>query len=95
MRLRLRLRVTDARPPRRGLYLTDTPRPGCGDCQGRGGWTAYLADGPSGEDGCAEDIPCRCWEPSRRRPLLLLPRPPRRILRRRTRGPAEPPEPPF
>ncbi|MFE7410222.1 hypothetical protein [Streptomyces laurentii] len=73
--MRLRLRVTDW--PRRTLTLTDTPRPGCPDCQGQGGWNRDYGD-ETGEYAGTEWDPCHCWNENRSWTLLRLPRIPRR-----------------
>lgn len=79
MPLRLRVRYTTW--PRPALELTDTPRPKCPDCRGKGGWTEYRADGP--ESDITEWEFCGCWKPARA--WLLLPIP-RRLTKRTAAG---------
>ncbi|OSC69654.1 hypothetical protein B5180_26615 [Streptomyces sp. BF-3] len=87
MRLRLQLTGWD----RRTLTLTDTPRPDCPRCKGEGGF-AYDYGDHEGEYAGTEWDPCTCWDETRRRTLLRLPRMPRR--RRVARDPWSS-EPPF
>lgn len=70
--LRLRIRVTDW--PRKALILTDTPRPDCPDCQGRGGHDVDWADYETGEYAGTDWDPCGCWTWYRRWALVPLPR---------------------
>lgn len=88
---RLRLRTTTW--PRRALVLTDTPRPDCPDCQGRGGTAHDYGDHDTGEYAGTDWEPCTCWDENRRWLLLPLPRLPR--LRRRTTTDPWSAEPPF
>lgn len=69
----LRIRIRYRAWPRPALVLTDTPRPGCPDCRGEGGWTADYAD-QDGEYGGTDDVWCDCWQPNRAWLLLPLPR---------------------
>ncbi|BAG19731.1 MULTISPECIES: hypothetical protein [Streptomyces] len=87
MRLRLQLTGWD----RRTLILTDTPRPDCPLCAGHGG-LAYDYGDHEGEYAGTEWDPCTCWDETRRRTLLRLPR-----LRRRHQVARDPwsDEPPF
>ncbi|MFJ9261071.1 hypothetical protein ACIRP4_12500 [Streptomyces bacillaris] len=87
MRLRLQLTGWD----RRTLTLTDTPRPDCPLCDGHGG-RGYDYGDHEGEYAGTEWDPCTCWDETRRRTLLRLPRIPRR--RRSDRDPWSS-EPPF
>ncbi|MFZ4271142.1 hypothetical protein ACOZFM_00360 [Streptomyces arboris] len=87
MRLRLQLTGWD----RRTLTLTDTPRPDCPLCDGHGGFQHHYGD-HNGEYAGTEWDPCTCWDETRRRTLLRLPRIPRR--RRADRDPWSN-EPPF
>ncbi|MFD3979416.1 hypothetical protein ACFWR6_12570 [Streptomyces griseus] len=73
MRLRLQLTGWD----RRTLTLTDTPRPDCPLCDGHGG-RGYDYGDHEGEYAGTEWDPCTCWDETRRRTLLRLPRIPRR-----------------
>ncbi|MBP5938556.1 hypothetical protein [Streptomyces acidiscabies] len=84
--LRLRLKVIVC--PRRELALTDTPRPDCDNCHGRGGTVHDYGDYDTGEFAGTDYEPCDCWT-AWRLPLLPLPS----WLRRRPRGgySAEPP----
>ncbi|MGK5529334.1 hypothetical protein [Streptomyces sp. URMC 129] len=77
---RLRLELTDW--PRHGLVVTDTARPDCPDCHGRGGWDEDVADA-SGEYADTEVVWCGCWDPECRWLLLPLPR---RLVERRLRA---------
>ncbi|MEU5302746.1 hypothetical protein ACH4YO_18590 [Streptomyces noursei] len=74
-----RLRIQRAICPHRGLYLADTPRPDCPDCEGDGG-TAYDYGDHNGEYAGTDWEPCHCWDQDRRWLLMPLPRLP---LRRR------------
>ena len=77
--MRLRLRYTDWPVP--AVALADTPRPGCCNCDGEGGYqSAGLGEEPENEI-------CDCWEPDRRWRLLPVPR----WIARRWHGWAEPP----
>lgn len=80
--------------PRPRLILTDTPHPGCAQCDGHGGWGEDYADA-EGEYGGTEEVTCLCWAPDRAWTVLPFPRRPR-WLRRRTAS-ADPwsTEPPF
>ena len=90
-RWRLRYRTW----PRPALYLTDTPRPGCPDCHGDGGWEEDYAD-QDGDYGGTEGVLCACWDPARMRALLRLPHRVLRLLRRLRRPPGGySDEPPF
>ena len=67
-----RLRIGRTTWPRRALVLTDTPRPNCRTCQGEG----HRDYGPDETDeyGGTDGEPCPCWDETRRRTLLPLPR---------------------
>ncbi|MGW8378430.1 hypothetical protein [Streptomyces sp. ODS28] len=68
---RLRILYTDCRP---GLVLTDTPRPNCWACGGEGGHWRDYGDPETGEYAGTEWDPCPCWDDTRVRTLLPLPR---------------------
>ncbi|MFI6640119.1 hypothetical protein [Streptomyces sp. NPDC050504] len=78
---RLRIQLTGW--PRRNLILTDTPRPGCRDCRGTGGFEYDYGDYETGEYAGTDWNPCHCWNENRRWVLLPLPRLPRWLHRRR------------
>lgn len=81
---RLRIRYTACRP---GLILTDTPRPNCWACQGDGGHYRDYGHHEDGEYADTEWESCPCWDETRCRTLLPLPRITRRARRaRRARG---------
>ncbi|MGW0756337.1 hypothetical protein ACWD1Y_07590 [Streptomyces sp. NPDC002814] len=69
--LRLRLKVIGC--PRRALALTDTPRPGCPDCQGAGGIAHDYGHPETGEYEGTDYEFCPCWT-AWCLPLLPLPR---------------------
>ncbi|MGW2721980.1 hypothetical protein [Streptomyces sp. NPDC001492] len=84
---------------RPGLYLTDTPRPDCRDCDGEGGFEYDYGD-HNGEYADTDWEPCGCWNENRRWLLLRLPHRPRWMRRPDDgRDPWEPgdhnSEPPF
>jgi hypothetical protein len=94
-RPRLRPRLQYRSWPRPRLILTDTPRPGCAQCDGDGGWNEDYGDA-DGEYGGTRQVDCPCWSPDRAWTLLPLLRRPRWLRRRTT--PADDPwssEPPF
>lgn len=99
LRLRLQPRPLQWAPfytPRRGLWLTDTPRPDCPTCEGAGGWSQDFGDPYTGEYADTEDVLCPCWS-GRAWLVLPIPRLPRLPRRRRDGGPEGPfsDEPPF
>ncbi|MEU9498204.1 hypothetical protein [Streptomyces sp. NPDC048196] len=67
MPARLRIRYTDW--PRPAIELTDTPRPGCWDCDGDGGFEVAGRSGPQ-----PETVLCDCWDPARAWLLSYVPR---------------------
>ncbi|MCT9090492.1 hypothetical protein N4G70_16705 [Streptomyces sp. ASQP_92] len=69
--MRLRIERTDW--PRPGLYLTDTPRPDCPQCQGEGGIEEDYGD-ETGDYAGTNWWPCTCWHDNARWLLLALPR---------------------
>lgn len=69
-----RLRIERANWPRSGLYLTDTPHPGCPHCRGSGGIEHPYGD-EYGEYAGSDGEPCTCWNEHRRWLILPLPRP--------------------
>lgn len=89
---RLRLRIRYSTWPRPAIRLTDTPRPDCLSCQGRGGWIEDYGDS-SGDYAGSTDVLCDCWTSSRAWTLLPLPRRPRWLRRRPPGGYSD--EPPF
>ncbi|MFC9742929.1 hypothetical protein ACFVKC_34075 [Streptomyces noursei] len=89
----LRLRIQRAICPHRGLYLTDTPRPDCRDCEGNGGASYDYGDPETGEYAGTEWEPCTCWDNTRCWLLLPLPRLPRALRRTPPGGYSD--EPPF
>ncbi|MGW2594179.1 hypothetical protein ACWCXC_28480 [Streptomyces sp. NPDC001515] len=91
--IRLRLQVSTW--PRRALVVTDTPRPGCPECDGEGGWNRDYGD-HEGEYAGTEWEPCTCWDENQRWTLLPLPTRPRWLHRRRdVADPWASNEPPF
>lgn len=94
-----RLRIRYQPSPRPAVVLTDTPRPGCSDCEGAGGWIEHYGDG-SGEYGGETAVYCDCWT-SWARVLLPVPRRLARLLVRLSdrrdarRGFGYSDEPPF
>jgi hypothetical protein len=64
-----RLRPAYVTWPRPALVLADTPRPGCADCGGRGG---FQAGHPGAEE--PDEVACDCWDPTRSWLLLPVPR---------------------
>lgn len=86
MRNRPRRRLAYVTWPRPRIVLTDTPRPDCPDCYGRGG---YLVGSPGAEE--PDDVPCECWDPSDQRTVCPIPRPIARRLFGYTPENAEPP----
>lgn len=83
--------------PRPAVIVQSTPWPGCGLCDGAGGWTEPYADG-DGEYAGEEDVRCECWTPWQH---TVLPVPNwaadliGRIRRRRHRRAGFSDEPPF
>ncbi len=77
----LRLRIERAHWPRHGLYLTDTPRPDCPDCEGDGA-IEYPYGDSEGEYAGSNWEPCHCVNESCR--WLILPLPSRRLPRNAT-----------
>ncbi|MGW3103093.1 hypothetical protein [Streptomyces sp. NPDC001100] len=75
-----RLRFQVIGYPRRALILTDTPRPGCLNCEGDGG-IEYPYGDDNGEYAGSDWEPCECSNETHRWRLLALPRLPR-LLRR-------------
>jgi hypothetical protein len=57
--------------PRPGLYLADTPRPNCPDCEGYGGWRRDVGHPETDEYDGTEDVLCACWD--EQLAVLLLP----------------------
>ncbi|WP_436772037.1 hypothetical protein [Yinghuangia sp. YIM S09857] len=90
-RLRLRLRTRPVVPQggRRGLWLTDTPRPNHADCDGDGWYPQDYAD-EHGEYGGTNDVLCGCWSPDRVWRIVPMPR-----ARRRPPPGGYSDEPPF
>ncbi|WP_369041824.1 hypothetical protein [Streptomyces sp. Midd1] len=86
---RLRIERTDW--PRPGLYLTDTPRPNCRDCDGHGIQEWDYGD-DTGEYAGTDWAYCACWNPNGRWLFLPLPRKP---LPRSGPDPWASNEPPF
>ncbi|MFF7192866.1 hypothetical protein ACFZAM_04045 [Streptomyces sp. NPDC008079] len=95
----MRVRIERTNFPRPGLYLTDSPRPRCGDCDGQGIHEWDYGD-DTGEYAGTDWAYCPCWNPDGRWLLLPLPHRPRWLPRRGTgRDPWGPGdysnEPPF
>ncbi|MFI6022326.1 hypothetical protein ACIBCP_32385 [Streptomyces sp. NPDC051287] len=78
--LRIRLKVIDTCACR-ALVLTDTPRPDCSNCHGRGGTVQPYSYPDTGERWGTGWEFCACWTARR---LTLLPLP--RWMRRTPRG---------
>jgi hypothetical protein len=72
--------------PRRGLYLADTPRPTCPDCQGEGGWQRDYGHPETGEYDGTEDVLCACWDAELAVRLVPLPARPLWLRRRQWSG---------
>ncbi|WP_435866924.1 hypothetical protein [Streptomyces xanthochromogenes] len=71
-----RLRIQRATWPRPALILTDSPRPGCPQCDGIGGTESFYGDYETGEYAGSDWDPCDCWREHWRWALLPLPRRP-------------------
>ncbi|MBY8888037.1 hypothetical protein K7472_24815 [Streptomyces sp. PTM05] len=78
----IRLRIQRAVWPRPALILTDTPRPGCPQCDGDGGIEWPYGDYETGEYAGSEWEPCGCWNERLRWTLMPLPRLPHLPWRR-------------
>lgn len=86
-----RLRIQRTIWPRPVLILTDTPRPGCRDCDGIGGIEHPYGHPETGEYEDSDWEPCHCWNEALRWVLLPLPRLPQRWHRQPTGYSDEPP----
>ncbi|MEU0084779.1 hypothetical protein [Streptomyces sp. NPDC006274] len=91
-----RLRIRRITWPRPTLILADTPRPGCANCGGEGGFEHDYGDYETGEYAGTDWEPCPCWNEDRTWVLLPLPRLPRRHRAHPDPwGSGYPDEPPF